>query len=421
MTRLSSEKILVVGGGGREHALAWHLKKSGFDVNCAPGNDGISKSIPCWNFKDFDELAQRIQEEGISQVIVGPEKYLAEGIADFLTEKKIECFGPTKEAAQLESDKAFAKDFCIRHKIPQARTVSVSHSEDLRKALSNFESPYVVKASGLAAGKGVWIGSDLNEAVSFGTEALKQHKSLVIEEFLKGEEISYFAMVDGKNYALLGAAQDHKRLLENDLGPNTGGMGAYSPVPILNSDLEKKIIEEILERTIEGLQADKMTYRGFLFLGVMVVNSKPYLLEYNCRMGDPETQVIMLRLESSLPELMSNLKKTSGLRAKLDSRVALNVVIAGKGYPDEPKQGFPLIGIDEPPRGIQIFYSGVKQKGSHLIAAGGRIFSVNSLQTSLLECQSAVYPWIEGFNFQKDICFRRDIAVKAYTHLWGVA
>lgn len=411
-----SAKVLILGSGGREHALCWHLKKH-LGVEAAPGSDGISEIVNCWPFKDFDELSSQVKARKIDLVIVGPEKYLAEGVADALNAKGIYCFGPTQKAALLESDKAWAKAFCLRHNIPQARTETVKNNEELETKISLFQPPYVVKASGLAAGKGVWIGDNRSEAIEFGKAALGSHSSIVLEEFLVGEELSYFALVDGENYLVLGSAQDHKRLLENDRGPNTGGMGAFSPVPILTPELEEKIISKILKPSVEGLVKDRIPYRGFIFLGMMIQKGEPYLLEYNCRMGDPETQSVMLRLKTPLTDLIQSLRDKKPLRAQLDSRVSLNVVIAAKGYPDHPESGFALKGIQNPPNDVLVFHSGTKRVDGEFMASGGRLFSVNTIQKTLLECQQLIYPWIESFGFQDKVTYRRDIAVRAYRHL----
>lgn len=410
-------KVLVLGSGGREHALVWHLLKSGIHAECSPGSDSIERIAPVWNFKDFTDLVSQIRSRKISQVIVGPEKYLAEGVSDFLSSEKISVFGPSKIATQLESDKAWAKDFCNRHQIPTAKSVTLTNSDNIEGPLKTFKPPYVVKASGLAAGKGVWIGDDIKCASAFARDCLKTHASVVVEEFLQGEEISYFVMVDGHASLFLGAAQDHKRLLENDAGPNTGGMGAYSPVPILTQGLQKKVEDQIVKNVIRGLTIENIYYRGFLFIGLMIVNEEPYVLEFNCRMGDPETQAMMMRLQTPLPDLIRSLE----LREPVDARhlpgTSLNVVVAAEGYPDQPRSGFELRGIEEAPRSLQIFHSGTKWSGSNWTATGGRLFSVATLGTNLYEAQNAIYPFIESLPFLKDITFRRDIGVKAYRHL----
>lgn len=410
-------KTLVIGSGGREAALCWHLKASDIDVECAPGSDGISEICPTWSFSDFDELKAKIHKHTITEVIVGPEKYLAEGVADVLSTENISVFGPTQSTARLETDKAFAKDFLERHKIPTARSEVVSNTGEIKIALAKFRAPYVVKASGLAAGKGVWIGSSVSDADRFASDALQFHSSVVIEEFLPGEELSYFVMIDGERALSLGAAQDHKRLLENDLGPNTGGMGAYSPVPLLTESLREKIETKIIEPCLRGFKRDSISYRGFLFVGIMVVDQEPYVLEFNCRMGDPETQALMLRLKTPLTDLISSLKSAQPLNPEFHSGVSLGVVVAASGYPDNPKQNFPLPDLEKPPVGIFLFHSGTRRIGDRWIAQGGRLFCIGSRQPTLLDCQNLIYPWLESKIRNENLIFRKDIGVKAYRHL----
>ena len=413
---MPNQRVLVIGSGGREHALCWHLSQHEAKVYCAPGSDGIAQDFETFSFSDYAELAQKISSLKIDHVIVGPEKYLADGIADDLSSRGISVFGPTRAASLLEADKAWAKMFCLRHQIPTAKTAVVRSKDELVSALKTFEAPYVVKASGLAAGKGVWIGNNLPGAVAFGDDALKGHSSVVVEEFIKGEELSFFVMVEGTRFLILGSAQDHKRLLENDEGPNTGGMGAYSPVPISTPELEQKIIEKILKPTLQGLDKEKLFYRGFLFLGVMIRNHEPYLLEYNCRMGDPETQALLMRLETSLMSLIHSLSGDP-LTPQLSRKVSLNVVVAARGYPDRPEEGFDLSPLKELPSGSRLFHSGTSRKQGGWVAKGGRLFSINTAQSSLLKCQQVVYPWLEALPCQKQISYRKDIAVKAYRHL----
>ncbi|MDB5037422.1 MAG: Phosphoribosylamine--glycine ligase [Bacteriovoracaceae bacterium] len=411
-----SPKILILGSGGREHALCWHLKKTNIAVECAPGSDAIAELCPTWNFKDFEDLSQKIKDKKITEVIVGPEKYLAEGVSDFLIQKKIKVFGPTKTAALLETDKAFAKSFLFKHKIPTARSVTAETAKELTTEIKKFLPPYVIKASGLAAGKGVWIGSNQKDAIAFGSEMLKEHASLVLEEFLKGEELSYFVLIDGKHHKFFGAAQDHKRLLENDEGPNTGGMGAYSPVPLLNPQLQTKIEKKIIQPVLKGLEKDSIFYRGFLFVGIMVVADEPYVLEFNCRLGDPETQALLLRLKTPLTEILSQLESGSEKRVEFLPGVSLNVVIAAKGYPENPGKDFELV-IDRVPKECFVFHSGTKRTQKNWLPNGGRLFSINTIQNSLIDCQNAIYPWIAELPFLKKVTYRKDIGVKAYRHL----
>lgn len=410
-------RLLVIGSGGREHSLVWHLKNSGAKVFCSPGSDAIAREVDCIPLKSFKDLGAFSKSESLTEIIVGPEKYLSEGIADELKDSGVRVFGPTKSAARLESDKSFAKNFCERHSIPTAKSITMTTAHQIDGALSHFQAPYVVKASGLAQGKGVWIGSSAQEAKMFGVEALKTHTSLVVEEFLNGEEISYFTLVDGEKYLFLGAAQDHKRLLENDHGPNTGGMGAHSPTPALTEELRLRIESEIVAPVIRGLKNDGIHYRGFIFFGLMVVEQQPYVLEFNCRLGDPETQSLMMRLETPLIELIEGLRLGTHCIPKLKSGVSLNVVLAARGYPDNPISGFELSGIDQRPDEIKIFHSGTKLDNGSWIATGGRLVSVNTFQKTLVDCQNIIYPWIESLSFLDKVTFRRDVGVKAYRHL----
>ena len=413
----SSQKFLVLGAGGREHAICWHLKKYGDQVECAPGSDAISGLVETWSFEGFEDLRKKVSERGITDIIVGPEQYLADGLADFFEDSSVHVFGPSKEATQLESDKSWSKDFCSRHQIPSAKAMSVSSAEDLKEALSKFKAPYVVKAAGLAAGKGVWIGDDKEEAYSFGVKTLESHTTLVIEDFLDGIEASYFCMVDGEQSIVLGSAQDHKRLLENDEGPNTGGMGSYGPLSFVDEELEKEIQKQVVQPTIQGLKKDGIYFRGFIFFGLMVVDKIPYVLEYNCRMGDPETQSLLLRLTSAFSEMINHLKEPSPSPYAVTHRkgVSMNVVLAAKGYPLKALQGFKLNGIENPPSEIEIFHAGTKKDGETYSANGGRLFSVVCLQDTLQDCQNLLYPWIESLPFLDKISYRKDIGMKAFS------
>ena len=411
---MAKSKVLILGSGGREHALCWHLKNSQIEVECAPGSDAISKICPIWNFAHFDELLLKIQAKGISEVIVGPEKYLDEGVADFLNPKGVNVFGPSKSAARLETDKAYAKAMMKKWGLPTARSETISTSTEFSSALSHFRSPYVVKASGLAAGKGVWIGNDADAARAFADEMLKTHSSVVLEEFLSGEEISYFVLIDGEKHIFFGAAQDHKRLSENDAGPNTGGMGAYSPVPLLTTELQDKIENQIVRPLVAGLQKEKMHYRGFLFIGLMIVKGEPLVLEFNCRMGDPETQALMLRLKTPLTDAIRGISQQSPV--EFYSGVSLAVVVASKGYPDKPAKDFFLPGIETNPSGVTLFHSGTRYEKENWSAKGGRLFSAGTLEPTLSEAQQKIYSWLESLEL-KHVTYRRDVGAKAFRHL----
>ncbi len=418
MEPVQKKRVLVLGSGGREHALVKHFLTYGHQVFCSPGSDGIALDAPCFKFEDFQELARIVSEKQIELVVVGPENYLAAGVADDLEKKGIFVFGPTKTVAQLETDKAFAKDFLIENSIPTAQSRTITKADQLELALSKFQAPYVVKASGLAQGKGVWIGHSLPEAAQVGTEFLKTHSSLVIEEFLGGLELSAFYLVDGNHSIYLGSAQDHKRLLDSDQGPNTGGMGAISPSPLESEALRKKIEDQILKPTLAGLKKRNLSYRGFMFLGLMLCGKshEPYMLEYNCRMGDPETQCLLQRLDEDLLAAIVNLKASGGPRAlRMKDGLSLTVVVASKGYPENPQTGFEL-GSLKCPTDLSLIHSGTSRIDSKWIAKGGRLFSVNSLQSNYELAKEKVYRWLlNDSDLPKDkVHFRKDIGGSAH-------
>lgn len=411
--RPTKNKYLVLGSGGREHALVWHIKKSLFQVEAAPGSDAISELCETWSFKNFEDLKQKCIERQISHIIVGPEAYLADGISDFFKDSDIEIFGPSKRAALLESDKSFSKDFCKRHHIPTAESISLTEASTIEETLKRFAAPYVVKASGLAAGKGVLVTSNFNEAADFARKMLQSHPSVLLERYLQGEEVSVFFAVRDQSYCFLGAAQDHKRLLDGDLGPNTGGMGAFSPPDFYSSQMHQKTLQQILAPTLEGLKNDHTSYTGFLFLGLMVCADQIYLLEYNCRMGDPETQSLMMRLETPLPEIIEGLKSRPQVIAKFSEQYAMNTVIASKAYPDSPKKGLPLGKLPVCPDDIQIFHAGTKLKDQMWQTNGGRLFSVTTKANTISECREKIYQYIEKLDCKDSVIYRKDIGHRA--------
>lgn len=404
-------RYLVIGSGGREHALCDHLLRFGYPVECAPGSDALSQMLPTWKFDTFDELVDQIRSRGIEKVIVGPEKYLAEGIADFLERHQIDCIGPRRFEAKLETDKAWAKQFCQKYKIPTAAYSSIRSIADFESSIEGFSPPYVVKASGLAAGKGVWIGDDLTEARSVAESFLQEHESIVLEEFIQGRELSVFYAIDGDNYCLLGDARDHKRLLEKDHGPNTGGMGVLSPSGLLDSGLSRRVEETIVEPVLKALKRERLHYRGFLFLGLMLRGEDCFLLEFNCRMGDPETQALLLRMETPLPEIFESLQKGERVSARLSSQVALGVVVAGKDYPYKNSEGLAMKALSSPPKSLKVYHSGTSwdAEKNAWSSHGGRLFSACSLQESKELARMTIYPWIESLDFQEGITYRRDI------------
>lgn len=409
---IPNEKVLVIGSGGREHALVWHLLQFGHNVECAPGSDAISEIAPVWSFKNFDDLLSQIKQRDVGLVIVGPEVFLADGLVDFLEKNKISTWGPNLEAAQLEIDKTYSKSFCLEMQIPTARAECLTDIREFDSAIQNFHSPYVIKAAGLAAGKGVWIGEDKAEAKEFAKVALDNHSSFLIEDFISGREISCFYLVDGENFLFFGAACDHKRLLDKDAGPNTGGMGAYSPPEIWSEALKNEIETKILIPTLQGLTKREIRYRGFLFLGLMI-NSKhePLLIEYNCRMGDPETQVILPRLKTSLLSLIENIGSSKLFQSSqiFSSQSSLAVIGASKEYPASTSSPVELSELTDIPNECFLFHAGTKKEASHFYGVGGRLFALGALADDLRDCRKRVYSWLEQKKLDRKIQFRKDI------------
>lgn len=408
----TARKILVLGTGGREYALVRHLQDQAL-IEAAPGSDMIAELCPCWNFETFDELLEQIKSRAIDSVVVGPEAYLEKGISDFLAKHSVECWGPKKDTAQLETSKSFSKTFCEEFGIPTARAIKLKKPEEIDSALSQFKSPYVVKASGLAGGKGVLVTNDRAAARSFCIEQLQKHTEVLLEEYLEGEELSAFYLVrGGKSIGgksiFLGAAQDHKRLLDEDEGPNTGGMGAFTPVNFLTKELKTRIDNEVLKPTLDGLKARGLDYQGFLFIGLMISKEqKPYVIEYNCRLGDPETQVILPRMKTNLAELLENFEAKSAV--EFFEQSFLNVVISATGYPEKPKKGFE---IELPPFDkdrIHIVFSGLQKQNDRLVASGGRLLSVISKGHDLNDCRVAAYSFCKKIEPKNFIHFRKDI------------
>lgn len=419
--------ILILGSGGREHTLAWKLSQSPkqFQLFVAPGNAGTAQVATNLDISvtDFDAIKKIVLQHQIKLVIVGPEVPLVLGIHDFFAADKdlIECaiIGPKKEGAQLEGSKDFAKKFMIRHKIPTARYQSFTKDtlQEAFKFLDKLKSPYVLKADGLAAGKGVLIINDIEEAKNELTEMLNNDKfgsagtTVVIEEFLDGLEMSCFALTDGKEYVILPNAKDYKRIREGDKGLNTGGMGAISPVPFANKKLLKEIEETIVIPSIRGLQKDKIDFQGFLFIGLMIVNNKPFVIEYNVRMGDPETEVVIPRIQSDLVELF---KATisgglSKFNLEIDSQTAVTVMAVSDGYPEAYEKGKIIIGLDKVTN-TQIFHAGTIKEGNTIVSNGGRVLAVTSLHPNMREALKNTYNNLKqihfnGMNYRTDIGF----------------
>lgn len=418
-------KVLVVGGGGREHALCWKLSASPLidRLYCAPGNAGIAREAECVPIAatDIDGLVAFACDHAIDFVVVGPEQPLVLGLVDRLEAAGIAAFGPNAAAAKLEGSKGFMKDLCARHGIPTARYRRFTDADAARAFLDEIGIPAVIKADGLAAGKGVTVALNHAEANAAIAEALEHGRfgsagaEIIIEEFLTGEEISFFALVDGEFALPLASAADHKRVFDDDLGPNTGGMGAFSPASALTPDLEAEVMERIIYPTVAGMAADGVPFKGVLFAGLMLTADGPKLLEYNTRFGDPECQTLMLRLISDL--LPALIAARDGQLRHLDLRWrdqdAICVVLAAQGYPGDPIKGGRIGGLDALLNvpDLEIFHAATKQDGAVLIADGGRVLGVSALGKSLADARSIAYGAIDRIDFPTGFC-RRDIGAR---------
>ncbi len=415
-------KVLVIGSGGREHALVWKLRQSPrvSAVFCAPGNGGVAEIATCVPIKinDHDALVQFAKSEEIGLAVVGPDDALAAGIVDRFEAEGLRIFGASQSAARLESSKVFAKEFMFRHGIPAAASGQFSDSEKARAFAAGMKTPIVVKASGLALGKGVIIAETHAEAEQAIREIMDERKfgeagaEVVIEEFLQGEECSIHALVDGGSYLLFPSAQDHKRALDGDLGLNTGGMGTFSPADkVLPPALEQRVRTEVLDRFVAGLKADGLDFRGMLFPGLMITADGPKVLEFNCRFGDPETQVLLTRLESDLLDLLEATidRRLAQAEPRWSRDVAVCVIMASGGYPGSYASGKEITGIAEAKAAI--FHAGTKRDGDKLLTAGGRVLGVTALAPTLAEARSRTYSAVEGIAFE-GAQFRRDIAAK---------
>ena len=416
--------LAVLGSGGREHAICYKLKQSSKikKLFCIPGNAGtqkIAKNIKA-DISNFDKLYQVIKKNKIELVIVGPEQPLVDGIVDYLNKKKVRVFGPDKYASQLEGSKAFMKNLCRKHNIPTANFGIFDNFDDASEFIKKNGAPIVVKADGLAAGKGVSICTSVEEALKNTKEILdgkfKSSKRVVLEEFIEGEEISYFAIVDKNSYHFFGSAQDHKRVGENDTGPNTGGMGAYSPSTILTKELENKIKQKIIQPTLKAMKDLGHPYRGFLYAGLMINKDEPYLIEYNIRMGDPECQVIMMRLKTDLLEIIDSTinNKLHNIKIKWSKKNSITIVLCAKGYPlnylkNSEIKNLSKIKLDD---SNQIFHAGTYSKNNKIYSNGGRVLNITSCSESLVKARNNSLSNINKINW-KDGFFRKDIGWKA--------
>jgi len=417
--------ILLLGSGGREHALAWKLAQSRFiaadggTLYACPGNPGIGEYAELVEFEvtDHAAVADFCSANGIDFVVVGPEAPLVEGLADALREQGVAVFGPSKAAAQLEGSKGFTKDLCERAGIPTAAYVRTTSLEQAKGALRGFMPPFVLKADGLAAGKGVVIAETLEEAEAaladmFGGAFGAAGAEVVIEEFMNGEEASYFAITDGAIIVPFGDAQDHKRAGEGDTGPNTGGMGAYSPAPVLTPQLRGQAIQRIIGPTVRALAEAGTPYVGVLYAGLMLTDEGPKLVEYNCRFGDPECQALMMRLESDLGEYLYACA-TQSIGAlpppRFSEDTALTVVMAASGYPGTPEKGGTIGGIAAAEAtGAKVFHAGTARKAGKLVANGGRVLNVTARAPTVAEAQRKAYAAVDKLDFASGFC-RRDI------------
>jgi phosphoribosylamine--glycine ligase len=422
-------KILLVGGGGREHALAWKLTQSPQckKLYCAPGNAGIAAHAECIAIAadDVEKLTAFAVEKKIDFAVIGPEAPLVAGLADRLREKNIATFGPSAAAARLEGSKAFMKDFCARRGIPTAAYGRFTDIADAAAFIRKNNTPVVIKADGLAAGKGVIIAQTHEEAITAATDMLSGASfgaagaEVVIEEFLDGEELSFFAIADGKTYICLPSAQDHKRVGDGDTGPNTGGMGAYSPAHLMTPPLARKIESTIIKPAIDGMAAEGCPFEGVLFAGIMVVRGVPKLLEFNTRFGDPECETLMMRLDGDLLEILSACATGRLDDVKRDIKwhpeTALCVIMAANGYPGKYEAGSVIGGLDEAVAApdTNIFHAGTKRgAGGETLSAGGRVLAVTALGTSVAQAQKNAYAAVDKIKWPQGFC-RRDIGWRA--------
>ncbi|MBP7204752.1 MAG: phosphoribosylamine--glycine ligase [Propionivibrio sp.] len=420
-------KLLVIGSGGREHALAWRLAKtSGVQkIYVAPGNAGTAREPELENLAitDPQALADFAEKEKIHLTVVGPEAPLAAGVVNVFRARGLKVFGPTREAAQLESSKDFAKRFMARHKIPTAAFETFSDTAAAHAYVDGKGAPIVIKADGLAAGKGVVVAMTLDEAHAAIDDMLAGNKMgeagsrVVIEDFLDGEEASFIVMVDGKNVLALASSQDHKRIFDGDTGPNTGGMGAYSPAPVVTPAIHAKAMREVILPTVRGMAADGIPYTGFLYAGLMIgKDGSVKVVEFNCRMGDPETQPIMMRLKSDLLELLEHAVsgKLDQIEAEWDRRIALGVVLAAANYPETPRKGDVISGLPAESETVKVFHAGTEEKDGKVVTAGGRVLCVTALGDNVKLAQKHAYEAILGIHFD-GMQYRRDIGHRAVT------
>tara|TARA_B100001121_G_C18647181_1_gene602258 strand:- start:246 stop:1508 length:1263 start_codon:yes stop_codon:yes gene_type:complete len=415
--------ILIIGNGGREHALTYFIKNSPKikDIYCIPGNAGTSKISKNINIDltNFEKLREFINKNNIQIVIIGPEKPLVDGVVDFLESNQIKVFGPSKSASQLEGSKIFTKKICEKYQIPTAKFGVYHNQSHALEFLENCKLPVVIKADGLAAGKGVYICESNKSSVQAVEEIFNgkfgKANQILIEEFLQGEEMSYFIISDGKNYKSFGTAQDHKRAMEKDKGPNTGGMGAYSPSRLESKDLNKKILEKIIEPSLKALKDMDTEFKGFLYAGLMICNNEPFLIEYNVRMGDPECQTILPRLKTDFFEIIDATisQKLDSIDIEWKEEKSLSIVLCSKGYPEKYENNIEIKDLENlnVDKNQFIFHAGTKLENNRIISNGGRVlnFVVNS--SNFKDCRSQAINLIKKLNWKNGF-FRKDIGFK---------
>jgi phosphoribosylamine--glycine ligase len=419
-------KVLVIGSGGREHAIVWKLSqsKSVDKIYCCPGNAGISGLAECINVKqnDFSALLDLVKYEWIDLTIVGPEDPLSKGIVDLFEKEGRKILGPTKAAAQLESSKVFSKDLMKSYGIPTAEYrvfTSYLHAEEYIKFKG---TPIVIKADGLAAGKGVFIAETIDEAMDALKVIMKDKAfgnagdKVIIEDCLKGEEASYMVFTDGKSIVPMVSSQDHKRIFDGDKGPNTGGMGAYSPAPVMTEELEKVVIEKIMKPTIRALRQEGINYKGILYAGLMIDKGVPQVLEFNCRLGDPETQPVLSRLKTDLMDIAMAVteERLSEINIEWDSDPAVCVVMSSAGYPGKHRKGDVITGLEEANavEGVHVFHAGTAFKDDHIVTAGGRVLGVTAVGKDIAAAKSRAYDAAGKIHFH-GMQYRKDIADRA--------
>ena len=418
-------KVLVIGGGGREHALAWKMARSPrvTKVFVAPGNAGTANEPLVENvpLTGTDELIAFARQEDIGMTVVGPEAPLADGVVDAFRAAELAVFGPTQKAAQLEASKDFCKQFLVRHHIPTAAYATFTDADAAHAYIDTQGAPIVIKADGLAAGKGVVVAMTLDEAHAAIDMMLLEAgmgaagARVVIEEFMAGEEASFIVLADGKNALALATSQDHKRLKDGDAGPNTGGMGAYSPAPVVTPQIHAKIMREIIHPTLAGMIAEGTPYTGFLYAGLMIdAAGNPRVVEFNCRMGDPETQPILMRLKSDLVELIDAALKGAldTAEAEWDRRIALGVVLAAEGYPASPRKGDAITGLPAESDDAHVFHAGTVLNGEQVLTSGGRVLCVTALSDNVRTAQTRAYDIADRIQFAGKQ-YRRDIGHRA--------